>query len=229
MKKSKLFTMMAMVFLVQNTFADQPGGFGIKGGVGFSTLSLDKDKAIDQKNRMKIGGMVGFSYEAFLGKNDKMALDIEALLANKGVQQKSTVSFLGQDITSTIKTNLYTIDVPVSIKFYPIENLNIYAGPYYSYLAAAQFRTITKTDDDKKKEDGENWFKDENKDVNGEYFMNRHDVGINAGLEFVTDGGFGVGARFQKGFMDLTNNDYIISDDKYVTNTGIQLYGVIRF
>jgi hypothetical protein len=229
MNKSKLLAIAVLVLLVQNTFADEPGGFGVKGGIGFSTLSFDKDNASDQKNRMKIGGMVGFSYEAFLGKKDKMALDIEALLANKGVQQKSSATILGKDVTTILKTNLYTVDIPVSFKYYPIENFNIYAGPYYSFLAAAQFRTITKIDDDKDKEDGDNWFKEENKDINGEYFMNRHDVGINAGLEFVTDGGFGVGARFQKGFMDLTNDDYLLSDDKRVTNTGIQVYGVIRF
>jgi len=227
MNKITFFAIAVLVLIAQNTFADEPGGFGVKGGVGFSTLSLEEDNANDMKNRMKIGGMVGFSYEAFLGDNDKFALDVEALLANKGVQQKSTL--LGQDITTILKTNLYTVDVPVSFKFYPIENLNIYVGPYYSFIAAAQFRTITKTNDDKKKEDGENWFKEENKDSNGEYFMNRHDVGLNGGVEFVTDGGFGIGARFQKGFMDLTNDDYILNDGKRVTNTGIQLYGVIRF
>jgi hypothetical protein len=54
-------------------------------------------------------------------------------------------------------------------------------------------------------------------------------MGLNAGVEFVSNGGFGVGARFQQGFMDLTNDDYITSDNKNVRNTGIQIYGVVRF
>jgi hypothetical protein len=59
-------------------------------------------------------------------------------------------------------------------------------------------------------------------------------------LEFVSDGGFGVGARFQKGFRDITNDKYkgsvteqdgyiFPADDKFVTNTGFQVYGIFRF
>ena len=75
----------------------------------------------------------------------------------------------------------------------------------------------------------DNYFKEANKDINGEYALNRFDAGLNGGVEFISNGGFGVGARFQKGLMDITNKKYIVDDNKWVTNTGIQIYGIIRF
>lgn len=224
--KNKLFIALA-IFSMHFSNSIYAGGFGIKGGIGLTSLSFEEDKASDIKNRMKLGGQVGFSYEKKFKK--VVALDIEAGLANKGVQQKNTTTILGNEITSIVKTNLYTFDVPVSAKFYIGDNVNFNIGPYYSFIIAAQNRTIVKTDGDKEKKDGENWFNDEFKDANGNHFLNRHDVGLNAGVEFVTDGGFGVGARLQKGLLDLTNKDFILGDDKWVTNTALQVYGIIRF
>ncbi|MCO5231471.1 MAG: PorT family protein [Chitinophagales bacterium] len=219
------------------------GGFGLKGGVGFSTLSFGEPKDVESfnfknnKNTWKVGGMVGVTYEKRFG--DHFALDIEALLANKGVKRQSTYSILGKDGKFTLKGNLFSLDVPVSAKFYLGDNFNIYAGPYFLYIMGGAAKFTHDFDGKTQTKNSSNWYGDDYKDINGELPMNRFDLGANVGLEFVSNGGFGVGARFQKGFLDLTNNDYkgtltesdglIMGDKKFVSNTGFQVYTLIRF
>lgn len=237
MKASKLF--LAGVFsLGIASFVsarDNDGGFGLKGGVGFSTISFGDPKQDgvsldDSKNTWKVGGLLGVSYEARIGNS--FAIDVEALLANKGVKQTSDYKLLGKNGNITLKTNLITLDIPVSAKFYLGDNFNIYLGPYFSYILGANLKATQTFDGKTQSKESDNWFSDDFKDANGNYALNRIDFGANAGLEFVSDGGFGIGARFQKGFLDLTNNDYkgvLVSDKKFVTNTGVQVYAIVRF
>lgn len=162
-------------------------------------------------------------------------MDIEGLLANKGSQQKDEI--LNNKIT--LKTNIFTVDVPVSAKIYFGDNFNIYAGPYFSYIFGARLKSeVVNSNGQKTTDESEDWFSDNFRDGKGNYPLNRFDAGINLGLEFVTNNGFGVGARFNQGFMDLTNNDYNkviipgvieLNSDKRATNTGIQIYALIRF
>lgn len=223
---------------------DNDGGFGIKGGVGMSTISFgDGDSKgdftfKDSDNSWKVGGMLGVSYEARIG--NVFALDFEALLANKGVKRTESYTFFGKDGDVTLKGNLFTLDVPISAKFYFGDNFNVYAGPYFSYTLGANTKVDATFDGKSQTKETKNWFGDDYKDINGELPLNRFDIGANIGLEFVTNGGFGIGARFQKGFMDVTNDDYkgaaseedgviFPADNKYVTNTGFQVYGIFRF
>lgn len=207
------------------------GGFGFKGGIGLSTLNFgNPDQSYDDyRNAMKLGGMLGVTYEVRIGKS--FAIDVEALFANKGSQQKYSGTLLGNKYDARVKNNIFTVDVPVSAKFYLGDNFNIYAGPYFSYIVGGRLKTITEVNGKKDESESKDYFSDDftKLDPQGDAPLNRFDMGLNAGVEFVTDGGFGVGARFQQGFMDLTNDDYIASDNKNVRNTGIQIYGVVRF
>lgn len=211
---------------------DNDGGFGIKGGVGFSTISFENQN--NSKNTWKVGGMVGVGYEARIGK--AFALDFEALLANKGVKREDSNNFGSY----SLKTNLFTVDVPISAKIYLGDNFNIYAGPYFSYILGANYKLDATLLNNSQSKESRNFFDNDYKDANGESPLNRFDIGANVGLEFVSNGGFGIGARFQKGFRDITNDKYkgsvteqdgyiFPADDKFVTNTGFQLYGIFRF
>ena len=207
---------------------ENDGGFGIKGGVGLTTIGFEKESAESQKNKMKVGGMVGISYEKRFG--NVFALDIEALYANKGVRQKSEATILGKDYEYIAKSNLHYFEIPLSAKFYIGDNVNLYVGGYGGFLAFGQAKTKTIIDGKEQNEtESDNYFKEANKDINGEYALSRFDAGLNGGVEFISNKGFGVGARFQKGLMDITNKKYILDDNKWVTNTGIQIYGIIRF
>jgi hypothetical protein len=203
------------------------GGFGFKGGIGLSSLNFGNENQSydDYRNAMKLGGMLGVTYEARIGNS--FAIDVEALFANKGSQQKGSIG----PVDYTIKNNIFTVDVPVSAKFYIGNNFNIYAGPYFSYIVGGRLKTISEVNGKKDESESKDYFSKDftNLDPQGDAPLNRFDMGLNAGVEFVSNGGFGVGARFQQGFMDLTNDDYITSDNKNVRNTGIQIYGVVRF
>lgn len=229
--KNLMMTALAVAATGTATMAqeDNPGGFGLKGGIGLSTLNFgNNDQSYEEyRNAMKLGGLLGVSYEKRIG--DHFALDFEALLANKGSQQKYETTILGNTVKTKIKNNIFTVDVPVSAKIYFGDNFNIYAGPYFSYIFGGRLKTITEANGDKKESESEDYFSDKYKDINGNNLLNRFDIGANIGLEFVTNGGFGVGARLQQGFMDLTNDDHALSDGKNVRNTNIQIYGLIRF
>lgn len=217
--------------------AQNDGGFGLKGGIGLSTLSIENQQAKDAKNNLKLGGMLGVTYEKRFG-DGTFALDVEALLANKGSQQKDKGTILGQDYALTLKSNIITIDVPVSFKVYLGDNFNFYAGPYFSYILGANLKSVYEQNGKKTTDESDNWFGDDFKDANGNLPLNRFDAGVNVGLEFVTNKGFGVGARLNQGFVDLTNNDYSkviipgvieLNSDKKTFNTTLQIYGLIRF
>jgi hypothetical protein len=183
--------------------AQNDGGFGLKGGIGLSSLNYGDPKEgdtysfDDYKNTMKLGGMLGISYEKRFG--DLFALDVEALIANKGVKQKADFTILGSKGNLVVSGNLLTVDVPVSAKFYLGNNVNFYVGPYVSYILGGISRTTIEFNDKKETRDSENWYGDGFKDQNGELPLNRLDLGANLGVEFVTNKGFGVGARLQKG------------------------------
>lgn len=246
MSKIKLFLLSAtMLFSGLANYANA-GGFGVKGGIGMSTISFGNPKDVDDfqfkdnDNKWKVGGLVGISYEAKIG--NFFALDIEALLANKGVKRemKYTLPIVNKDGKLTLTGNLFTVDVPVSAKFYIGDNFNVYVGPYFSYILGGKAKAKNVLDGKTEGKESNNWFGDDYKDEDGRLPLNRFDFGANIGLEAITNSGFGIGARFQKGFLDLTNDKYkgTLTDNdglifpassKHVTNTGFQIYGVFRF
>jgi hypothetical protein len=42
--------------------AQNDGGFGLKGGIGLSSINIDNSSLSDAKNSMKLGGLIGVSY-----------------------------------------------------------------------------------------------------------------------------------------------------------------------
>lgn len=238
MKKIMLATMTALLL---GTFgishAQNDGGFGLKGGVGFHSLNIDNQSFEDAKNRIKLGGLLGVSYEKRFG-DGKFAMDIEALIANKGSEQRDEVKFGNNTLKYSLKTNVFTVDVPISGKFYIGDNFNILFGPYFSYIFGARLKTVVDNNGNKTTDESDDWFDEKFKDDNGNYPLNRFDAGINVGFEFVSNGGFGIGARLNQGFVDITNNNYnkviipgviVLNSDQKTLNTGFQVYGLIRF
>lgn len=243
--QSILFSGLLVLGTISTAHAkDGEGGFGIKGGIGFSTISFGDPKNTsdfqfkDKNNSWKVGGLVGISYEARIG--NVFALDIEADLANKGVKRENKYSILGKDGKLTMKGNLFTLDIPITAKFYLGDHFNLNVGPYFSYIMGGKAKVTNVFDGKTEAKESNNWYGEDYKDNNGELPMNRFDFGANLGLEFVTNSGFGIGARFQKGFLNLANKKYngaftdndgliLPANDKFVTNTGVQLYASFRF
>ena len=243
----KLILMMLVMVAVFTVHAKETGssdnsdksGFRIHGGVGISTMYFsDQDNNYDNlKTKIKVGGFVGAGYEFRIGS--VFALQPELNYANKGAKRIFDNPLNSEHVKLTI--NMHTLELPILAKFYIGDHFNIYAGPYISYLVAAAVKSkFYNTSDVKTSEDKSvNIMKDNYKDVNGNSYFKRFDVGLSAGLEFVTDGGFFVGARINQGFVDLTNNNYngyvgtgaIIfkGDNKWVGNTGVQVMAGFKF
>lgn len=108
--------------VAQDEEMDNPGSFGFKGGVGLTTISFETDNAEVQKNRFKIGGLIGVSYEIRMGK--VFALNLEVDLVNKG--SKFTANLLGGN-EFILKNNIFSVDIPLNLKFYSGDNFNINA------------------------------------------------------------------------------------------------------
>lgn len=179
--------------VAQDEEMDNPGSFGFKGDVGLTTISFETDNAEVQKNRFKIGGLIGVSYEIRMGK--VFALNLEVDLVNKG--SKFTANLLGGN-EFILKNNIFSVDIPLNLKFYSGDNFNINAWSYLSTTIAAINKSFTRTADGDKIDiqDLKNYFSNDYEDIAGVRYLNRFDVGLSAGFEFVSNGGFGVGARF---------------------------------
>ena len=208
MKKVKLLVFIALALNLSavktadaQSDRDNNGGFGIKGGVGISTISFGDPKNItdgedgdfefrNNDNKWKIGGLVGISYEARIGS--VFGIDIEALIVNKGVKRVLEYDALGKEGKLTMTGNLFTLDVPVSAKFYFGDNFNINAGPYFSYVIAGKAKSKNVWNGETQSDESNNWYGDDYKDRDGELPLKRFDVGANIGLEFVSNGGIGL-------------------------------------
>lgn len=243
MKKMKkmivtALTIVTMLTTMTSKAQDNNSGFGIKGGIGLTSILMGDDNTYnDVRNKMKVGGFAALSYEKRF--SDVFALDVEAGYANKGVRTSGIVPLTSEKLI--FKVNTHQIEVPVSMKFYIGDNFNINFGPYVSFIAAARAKLIHENANGDVVDEikGVNMMSKDYEDANGNHLYNRFDLGANLGLEFISNKGIGVGARFNQGFMDLINNDYagyvgpdaIIpkGDNKWSGNTGIQVYGIFRF
>jgi hypothetical protein len=101
-------------------------------------------------------------------------------------------------------------------------------------MFALTSHSITKDADGKKtsEEHTKNLMKNDTfnpTDANGNRYIMPWDAGVQGGVEYISDMGLGVGARFQKGLIDITNNKFALDDGKWVTNSSLQIYFVGHF
>jgi len=109
----KIFFLLIAVVFTATTYG-QGIDFGIKAGANFSTLT----DATGLKNK------TGFHGGIFLGLkfNDKIALQPELLYSQQGAKFDSD------------KIELNYVNVPVVLKYYLIQGLNIQAGPQFGFI-----------------------------------------------------------------------------------------------
>ncbi len=200
------------------------GGFQIKGGPAFSTIGFNNEEASEHKNRFRVGGIFGVGYEA--RTKSFLAFEIEALYDLRGTKEEATL-IGGNEIVN--KNYLHYVQVPFSLKFYFGDNFNINAGVFGAGLLGGKTRFTLNDKNGNEVESRDYSLTGESaEDANGNDYLNRFDVGLNAGLEFVSDGGVGVGARFSKGLADITNDDHQLGRG-YSSTTEVNAYVVFRF
>lgn len=199
------------------------GGFGVKGGVALSTIGFNNEDASEHKNRFRVGGTAGLSYE--VPSAGFFAFEIDALYDLRGTKEEATL-LGGNEIVQ--KNYLHYISFPASFKFYIGDNFNLNFGPYAAALAGgkAQYTLYSPSGEVVEEKD----FKltgQKAEDINGNTYLKKFDAGLHFGLEFISDSGIGVGSSFSKGLVDITHDDHIIGNGN-ATTTELNIYMLFR-
>jgi hypothetical protein len=132
MKKVILAITTIMIFAVsanaqQRTPAsDQVSSFGVRGGANFFNWSGDDASNNDYTNRT--GFHVGLYGNMFV--TDRFAIEPGAYYSVKGTQADNVVDS---------RSVLTYVDVPILLRFYASDGLNIFAGPQGSILLDSNF------------------------------------------------------------------------------------------
>lgn len=127
----KLLTLL-LLFLISSVSA-QGLDFGLKLGFNFANVSGIDD--FQQRTGLSAGLFAG----ARLG--DKLGFQIDALYSQQGAQVGNTYSDIVQDF------NLDYISIPVVVKYYLSDNLNIHAGPQMGILLNDETSVLNQTFD----------------------------------------------------------------------------------
>ncbi|MEZ5007071.1 MAG: outer membrane beta-barrel protein [Chitinophagales bacterium] len=222
MKKTIILLTITLLSLVgfQKSYAGGLGGLGLKGGMNFSTIGLENENFQDARNRFRIGGTAGLSYE--IATDGTFAFEIEALYSLRGQRQK--FESLGNEVT--VKDYIHYAYFPASFKFYIGDVFNVHFGGYAGVAIAG-----------KRKIEGSGFFDGEgnlfgddikNLDPQGDDYINRLDGGIHFGAEFISAKGIGVGSRGSIGLADITNDEHILGNGTARTGE-ISIYMIFRF
>ncbi len=112
---------LTILFMIISTLVSAQGlDFGLKLGFNFANVSGIDD--FEQRTGLSAGVFAG----ARLG--DKLGLQVDALYSQQGAEVGATYSDIVQDF------NLDYISIPVVVKYYLTDNLNIHAGPQIGIL-----------------------------------------------------------------------------------------------
>ena len=126
--------LLTLLFLTIISSASAQGlDFGVKLGFNFANVSGIED--FEQRTGLSAGLFAG----ARLG--DKLGFQIDALYSQQGAEVGDTYSDIVQDF------NLDYISIPVVVKYYITENLNIHAGPQMGILLNDETSVLSQTFD----------------------------------------------------------------------------------
>jgi len=122
----KLLTLFCCAFLLSiGAFSQVRLDIGIKGGLNFASVNTSSTLAQDYSNR------TGYHLGAYaMFKFTKIAIQPEIVFSKQG-QTYSVPSI------SNATSNFDYINIPIMIKFYLLEGLNLQAGPQFGFLASS--------------------------------------------------------------------------------------------
>ncbi len=206
-------------------------GFNI--GTSANTAYVEGEKKYESKNRTKVGAFAGFTLEGRLA--DKFSIETGITYVNKGAANRFQKSVLVKSGSTTY--NLHSFDIPLIAKIYLGKKkiFNVNAGGFFSYAFKIQqvtnvdFVNPGKPDVKNKKEDIPT------NPANKEKMLNPIDAGINFGVEFISQKGFGAGFKVNQGFINATNKKFyelpilLPAPTKKTFQTGAQLYFIAKF
>lgn len=195
MKKAILILMLSIAF-IDFAAGQQELGLGIKGGLNLATQHTD-DPASSAKVIIGYNGGIYANYFVL----NFLAVQAELSASLKGSRW--------EDESWDAKDNLGYIELPILVKFQPVDMFNVHAGPQFGFLFSA-----------KQTANGE----DEKTDVM-EYYK-KADMAFVLGIEANLDYRLNVGIRYSLGLVDVAVTD---SDYEYKwSNNVLQVYAGLR-
>ncbi len=214
-------------------------GFGIKGGLGFSTIHYkNADNAYENlDNKITPAANIDLTYEHRFNK--VLAIEPGLSFQLKGGSREVNLPLTHR--TLKMNTHYQTIDLPVNVKFYIGDNFSMYSGAFVSFTTGAWANIKSFNAEGEKVDDFKsvNLMNDKYEDSNDNKVMNRVDAGLLAGIEYTTDRGIIVGAKYTQGLTDISNDDYkgyvgsdaliLPGDNKFVRNNQFAAYVGFRF
>jgi hypothetical protein len=126
MKRKLAFILAICLVMIPGLMQAQESSFGIKGGVTWSNLYIDRDD-LDAENA-RTGFHAGV-FSQFMFSGEIFGIQPEVLYSTKG-SEAEYAGVLDQRVTF----NLNYIDVPLLLVFRPIPVVEFHAGPYVGYL-----------------------------------------------------------------------------------------------
>ncbi|RAJ13491.1 porin family protein [Olleya aquimaris] len=147
---------------------------GLKGGYSLAAVEYDGEGETGQRSGFHIG-LYGESYFS-----DIASIQIELLYSQQGYEIKND--------SGTFTQKLNYINLPLSLKIYPVSTFYLEAGPQIGY-AISHKETY---------DANFNLF-----DTSQEFTPNNFDYGVNFGAGFKTEGGVSFGARYHLGLGDI--------------------------
>lgn len=182
--------------------------FGIKGGVNLTNMFVDE---VSDEN-MKVGFNAGFF--AKLPVTRGFSIQPELLYTSKGAKETYNNIIQGE---GEYRFNLNYIELPVLAVINVAKNFNIHAGPYVSYLAAANIKNLH-----------EDHSQDEIAELDTDDF-NRVDYGLVGGLG-IDISNFTIGARYNYGLREIGKSGSLAGQvTKDSRNSAISLYIGVGF
>jgi len=176
---------------------------GIKAGVNLSNLYIDN---VEDEN-MKVGLNAGVFAKIPLTKG--FSIQPELLDSSKGTKATYDNILVGQ---GEYRFNLNYVELPVLAVINLSKNINIHAGPYVSYLAAANIKDLDSDGTEHNVTD----LKADN--------FNRFDYGLAGGIGFDFQN-FTVGARYNYGLHDVGKSGTLSGElTKDSKNSNVSFY-----
>lgn len=180
-------------FAFQNQSKAQDVNYGIKGGLTFSNLYIDKDELDDENARLGLNA--GFFSQFLIA--DAFGIQPEFLFSAKGTE----ATYEGM-IDQTVDFKMNYIDIPVLAVIKPIEILEIHAGPYFGFLLNSNVDysgTIEGTDE-----------------IDRDH-LNTVDFGLSGGAA-LNFGSLQTGVRYNLGLQKIADSDaadFLLGDSKH--------------
>jgi len=238
--KKMIFVLSLMTGL--STFGKEPItdkkimiGFNI--GTSANTAYFEDENKNDTKNRTKVGGFGGFTFEGRLA--DKFSLETGVGFVNKGASQAlgDPAVIAGDGKIHVVKNgrntlNFQSIEVPLIAKVYLGKKkiFNVNAGGFFSYAFKINMVSSGKDVGTNKNVS----IKNDKLELLGKKMFNPIDAGVNLGFEFISQKGFGAGLKLNQGLVNGMNKDFFTNvglpaPDKKMFHTGVQLYFIAKF